>query len=42
MKTVGTMAKTRFKGTERVQAEMHLHMAAYDLVRMSRLGGVPA
>jgi hypothetical protein len=36
-KTVGGMAKTRFRGAARVAAQFVMTMSAYNLVRMARL-----
>lgn len=37
IKTVGRMAKTRFRGLARVEAETQLHLAAWNLIRMRSL-----
>jgi Transposase DDE domain len=36
-KTVGTIAKTLFRGTARVAASFKLNLAAYNLVRLPKL-----
>jgi IS5 family transposase len=36
-KTVGTLAKTRFRGLARVGAQFTMTLAAYNLVRIARL-----
>jgi IS5 family transposase len=42
MKTVGGLRRTRYRGRQRVQMHAYLVAAAYNLVRIARLGPAPA
>ena len=42
MKTMGGLRKTRYRGRERTQLHAYLVAAAYNLLRIARLGPAPA
>ncbi len=42
MKTVGGLRKTRYCGLDRTQLHAYLVAAAYNLLRIARLGPAPA